>query len=124
MNETNNDSSDSAQLGGNITLVGFKELESGEIIVVKKVVGSYARKMSDSSTQFESLTVTLKTVHHTAKSEKYEVHARLLDNGQLYTGEAVERNLFIALDTSLRRALESKQHKEKAQHEQHKSHQG
>src|SRR3989344_8111480 len=125
MNDTSNDPSDSVQeLGGNITLVGFKELETSEIIVVKKVVGSYARKMSDSSSNFENLTVTLKTVHKTAKSEKYEVHARLLDNGQLYTGEAIERNLFVALDTCLRRALESKQHKEKAQHEQHKFHQG
>ena len=101
------------ELGGNITLVGFKELENGELIVVKKIVGSYARKMADASTNFENLTVTLKAVHKTPKSEKYELHARLLDNGHLYTGEITDRNLFVALDTCLRKTLESKQHKEK-----------
>ena len=124
--EQPNAPSDPAQLelGGNITLVGFKELEIGELIVVKKIVGSYARKMSDTSANFENLTVTLKTVHKSPKSEKYEVHARYLDNGQLYAGEAIERNLFMALDECLRRVLDTKEHKEKAQHEQHKSHLG
>ncbi len=110
------------ELGGNITLVGFKELESGELIVVKKVVGSYARKMADSSASFENLTVTLKTVHHTPKSEKYEIHARYLDNGHLYTGEAIERNLFMALDECLRRTLETKQHKEKGSYDEKTHH--
>lgn len=111
--ESDQPPSEDLQLGGNITLIGFKELEGGELIVVKKIVGSYARKMADTSIQFENLAVTLKTVHHTPQSEKYEVHARLLDNGHLYTGEAIERNLFVALDTALRRALETKHHKEK-----------
>ncbi|MEK6964020.1 MAG: hypothetical protein AABX70_06320 [Nanoarchaeota archaeon] len=121
--ETPNAPSDPAnmELGGNITLVGFKELESSELIVIKKVVGSYARKMADSSTNFENLTVTLKTVHRTPKSEKYEVHARYLDNGQLYTSEATERNLFMALDECLRRVLDTKQHKDKSTHDE-KSH--
>ena len=101
------------ELGGHITLVGFKELESGELIVVKKIVGSYARKMADSSQNFENLTVTLKTVHGTPRSEKYELHARLLDNGHLYTGETVDRNLFVALDNCLRRVIETKHHKDK-----------
>jgi len=35
------------QLGGQIVLSGFKELKPAEIIVVKKLVGSYARKFSD-----------------------------------------------------------------------------
>ena len=111
MNETD---PTSMQLGGNITLAGFKELEMGELIVVKKIVGSYARKMADTSQNFENLTVTLKSVHSTQKSAKYEFHARLLDNGQLYAGECVDRNLFIALDNCLRKVLETKQHKEHA----------
>ena len=79
--------------------------------------------MADSSANFENLTVALKTVHRTPKSEKYEVHARYLDNGQLYTGEAIERNLFMALDECLRRVIETKQHKEKGKvHHDEKSH--
>ena len=35
------------ELGGNIELVGFNELDSSELIVLKKIIGSCARKLSD-----------------------------------------------------------------------------
>ena len=93
------------ELGGNITLVGFKELDYAELIVVKKVVGGYARKMSDAMKDFEDLTVTMKDVHKTPKSQKYEVHAKLMAGGKPRTSEVVDRNLFIALDSSLKKVL-------------------
>jgi hypothetical protein len=93
------------ELGGNITLAGFKELDHAELVVVKKIVGSYARKMSDTEKDFENLTVTLKEVHKTPKSQKYEIHSKLLAGGNAHTTEAIERNLFIALDTSLKKLL-------------------
>ncbi len=62
MNETD---PTSMQLGGNITLAGFKELEMGELIVVKKIVGSYARKMADASQNFENHKVFLNIVPNT-----------------------------------------------------------
>ena len=42
------------ELGGNITLVGFKEMGFGELIVVKKIVGNYARKLSTDKKNMES----------------------------------------------------------------------
>ncbi|MFH1589612.1 MAG: hypothetical protein ABIB43_03535 [archaeon] len=93
------------ELGGSITLVGFKDLDHAELIVVKKVVGSYARKMSDISNKFESVSVTMKEVHKTPKSQKYEIHSKLIMGGKPYTSEVVDRNLFVALDTSLKKVL-------------------
>jgi len=33
--------SDELQLGGNINLSGFKEIDSGSMVVLKKIVGNY-----------------------------------------------------------------------------------
>jgi len=93
------------ELGGNITLAGFKDLDHAELIVVKKLVGSYTRKMSDSLKDFENLTVTMKGVHKTPKSQKYEIHGKLMAGGKPYTSEVVDRNLFVALDSSLKKIL-------------------
>lgn len=93
------------ELGGNITLAGFKEIEKAELVVVKKLVGSYTRKMSDTVSGFESLTVTLKIVHKTKGSEKYEVHAKAMVSGKPITSETTERNLFVGLDDVLKKVL-------------------
>lgn len=93
------------ELGGNITLVGFKELEPAELIVVKKIVGSYARRMSDTVKDFESLSLTLKEVHKTPKSQKYEIHSKMISSSKTYTSEVVDRNLFVVLDSSLKKIV-------------------
>jgi hypothetical protein len=91
------------ELGGNITLVGFKEIDKAELVVVKKLVGSYARKLSDSVPGFEGLTVTLKIVHKTEASEKHELHAKVNVRGNPIVSEVVERNLFVGLDEVLKK---------------------
>ena len=93
------------ELGGNITLVGFKEIEKAELIVVKKLVGSYVRKMSDTVSGFESITMTLKIVHKTEGSEKYEVHAKAMVSGKPITSEKTDRNLFVGFDGVLKKVL-------------------
>jgi ribosome-associated translation inhibitor RaiA len=93
------------ELGGNITLVGFKDLDHAELIVVKKLVGSYARKMLEISDKFEGLTVTMKEVHKTAKNnQKYELHGKLM-SGKAYTSEVTDKNIFIALDSVLKKII-------------------
>ena len=93
------------ELGGNITLVGFKEIERAELVVVKKIVGSYVRKMSDTVSGFESITVTLKIVHKTEGSEKYELHTKAIISGKPVTSQTTERNLFVGLDDVLKKVL-------------------
>jgi hypothetical protein len=102
MEENNN----ATELGGNITLVGFKEIEKAELVVVKKLVGSYARKLSDTVSGFESVTVTLKLVHHTEEGNpKYELHAKANVKGNVCAAEVVDRNLFVGLDDVLKKVL-------------------
>ena len=91
------------ELGGNITLVGFKDLGYAEFVVVKKVVGNYARNFSEMGTM-QDLTVTLKPVHNTEEEpSKYEVKGKLDLNGTIYNSEVVEFNLFIGIDSVLKK---------------------
>ena len=95
---------DNMQLGGNIELSGFRDIDGASMVVLKKIVGNYARRMSDLS-RFEKLHVTMKPVHETEKSEKYEIHAKLTRNGKPFVSEVVERNLFVAVDNALKKIV-------------------
>jgi hypothetical protein len=53
---------ESIVLGGNIELVGFKELDGGSMVILKKMIGNHVRKMSETAENFEKLTVTMKKV--------------------------------------------------------------
>lgn len=94
---------DAVVLGGNIELSGFSELDGGSIIIIKKVVGNYAKKFSERCSKFEKLSVTMKRIHEREKSEKYELHIKLMENGKPITAEITDRNLFFALDSVLKR---------------------
>lgn len=93
------------QLGGNIELTGFSEMERGVMTILKKIVGNYARRMSDKANNFEKLSLTMKKVHAKQKGEIYELHAKMLDNGKAFTSIVEERNLFVAIDNSLKKII-------------------
>ncbi len=84
------------KLGGNIELLGFDELETSELIVLKKIIGNYARKFSDAlGEDYKKLTLHLKKVHG-AKSHKYEINATL-EGKKTYKSEVTEVNLFVCI---------------------------
>ncbi len=91
------------QLGGNIELTGFRELDPGSLVIIKKMVGNYARKIADQSSNFEKLSLTLKIVHETEASKKFEIKAKALDNGKPSNSEVTERNVFVAVDKALKK---------------------
>ena len=93
---------DIMQLGGNISLAGFKELEPAKMIVVKKITGNYVRRMQEVNKKFESLHLHLKPVH----ASKYELQAKVIADGQPYNAEVTDFNLFFALDKALGKILE------------------
>ncbi|MBN2454408.1 hypothetical protein JXB11_02580 [Candidatus Woesearchaeota archaeon] len=97
------DSDDTVSLGGSIQLTGFRELDRSSSIILKKIVGNYARRFSEICQQFESLQLTMKPVHEREKSEKYEIHALLKDKGQNYAADVTDRNLFFAIDSALKK---------------------
>jgi len=90
------------QLGGNIELSGFGSLDGGVMIVLKKIVGNYARKMSEQAEKFEKLSLNMKKVHEKEKSEMYELHAKMLVNGKPLAASNTDRNLFVAVDAALK----------------------
>lgn len=85
------------ELGGNIKLEGFETLEPAKLIVVKKVVGNYAKTISE-KIAFSEFLVTLNeqkvTVKVTAKDKVIEKN----DSSD---------NLFIALDKALAKVKKS-----------------
>lgn len=93
------------QLGGNIELSGFKDIDGASMVVLKKIIGNYGRRLTEISDKFESLKVTMKPIHETEKSEKYEIHIQLMVGGKPVVSEVVERNLFIAIDNALKKIV-------------------
>jgi hypothetical protein len=100
--------SEDVELGGNITLTGFKEVSPAEMVVVKKMVGSYARQLATDITDFQSLKVTLKEVHKAATNanEKHEIHVSIRYHGHHFEVKETDRNLFVVLDSALHKATE------------------
>jgi ribosome-associated translation inhibitor RaiA len=95
------------QLGGSIGLSGFREIDGGSMIVVKKIVGSYVRKFSSRLGNFQGFNLNMKEVHSSNDTNPvFELHGHVVDNGKTYSAEVAERNLFVAVD-SLMKKLEN-----------------
>lgn len=96
---------DVVELGGNIELSGFKDIDKINNQVINKIVGNYTRKFRDGCNNFEKLQLHLKKIHKTenAKNTQIEMHAKLLDNGKLFNAEIIDRNLYFALDAVLKK---------------------
>lgn len=95
------------QLGGNIVLSGFS-LEPIEMIVVKKIAGTYAKKISE-KIQYQELKITLKQ----AEKNKMFLHTIHV---QVKAGRGIEsisehKNLYSALSDALEKAYAQAEHK-------------
>ncbi len=90
-------------LGGNIELAGFKDIDGGSAVVLKKIIGNYARRFSEICNKFELLKLQMKKVHEREKSEIYEIHGFVLDNGKHYSSHISDPNLFFAVDKVLKK---------------------
>ena len=96
---------DDIALGGSIQLTGFRDIDGSSMIVLKKIIGNHARRIAELTKKPERLHITLKPVHQREKSEKYEVHAVIVDDGKVFASEITERNLFVAVDTVLKKIV-------------------
>jgi len=82
------------KLGGNIELEGFDSLEPAQLIVVKKIVGSNAKKISEGISTFDNLLVTLQE----NQPDKKTLKGKITVKGTDYEAESTDKNLFFALD--------------------------
>lgn len=80
------------QLGGNICLDGFEQLDPGILVVVKKVVGNYAKKFNENKGQFSKFEV-LKNGN--------TVTFRVTAEDATMEGSAEEPNLFFAISGAM-----------------------
>ena len=97
---------DTLNLGGNIELSGFRDIDPGSMVILKKIVGNFAKKLSERNENFQKLHVTMKPVHEREKGEKYEIHGRVVMDGKAASSEMIDRNLFYCLDKVMKK-LES-----------------
>jgi hypothetical protein len=86
-------------LGGNIELDGFDTIEPGALVVVKKIVGNYAKQMSEKTTGIKKLTVSL-----LGGNGSFTVTAKL-SAGSEFVAEGTGTNMFFAMDSSLKKLL-------------------
>ena len=94
---------ETVKLGGNIELTGFRDVDGGTMVIIRKIVGNYVRRLSDTTQNFESLNLTVKPIHQSENSKRYELHGKLLDNGKVFTSEVTENNIFVAVDSVLKK---------------------
>ncbi|MDO8555792.1 MAG: hypothetical protein Q7R96_01290 [Nanoarchaeota archaeon] len=88
------------ELGGNIRLSGFSEIEPAALIVVKKMVGNYTKKIAERATGFQDIHVNMKKVHE----HSHEVIAKVTAD-KIYNAEVTDYNLFFALDKALSKVM-------------------
>lgn len=93
------------ELGGNIQLSGFSNLDQSKMIVIKKMVGNHVKRLDTSKIKVLLLKLTLKTVH---SDKQFEIHGHLETNGKVYKSEAIDHNIFFSLNKVLN-GLEPKQ---------------
>jgi len=90
---------------GPIELSGFRDFDAASMVVLKKIVGNYARKFTDHFNGFEKLCVSMKPVHQSQKADHavFELHCRVLAQGRVFASHFSDRNVFLALDKALKR---------------------
>ena len=93
---------DNIQLGGNIELRGFSEFSGGDMIIIKKIVGNHVKRISEIAEKFESIKISLKTIHEIEDSKKFEIKVLLLADGN-HAAEVTERNIYVGIDKILKK---------------------
>ncbi len=90
---------DTIQLGGNIELSGFKDIDRGKMVVVRKIVGNYAKIMSEKNSNFSKLKVNI-----SGEGDDLKINSEMAADKN-YTGEEAGNNLFVVLDSALKKIV-------------------
>ena len=98
------------KLGGNIVLVGFSS-EPTEMIVIKKIIGHYAKKIGE-KINYKEIKVTLKQTQK-AQLFLHEISVNAIMDKGVLAANAVNKNLYTALSESLDKVYSQAEHKEK-----------
>jgi ribosome-associated translation inhibitor RaiA len=108
--DSRNSDGQELKLGGNIVLAGFS-LDPAEMIIVKKIVGHYAKKISE-KTEYREIKITLKQTQK-QQSFLHKIDAKIETQSETLTSEVEERNLYSGLSDALENVYNQAVHKEK-----------
>tara|TARA_Y100000310_G_scaffold272474_1_gene287446 strand:+ start:15207 stop:15473 length:267 start_codon:yes stop_codon:yes gene_type:complete len=81
------------ELGGNIEIIGFEGVEPGKLIVVKKIIGNFAKKAAEDP-EFKKLILEL------IDEKSVKIKVKLIAKEEKIF-EAQDPNLFFALHKAL-----------------------
>lgn len=87
-------------LGGNIQLEGFNDLEYGEVLIAKKLVGNYIRVIAENCEECKLARILLEV-----KDEEYQVNVEVDVEEKRVLGSKRGDNLFFTMDKALKTVL-------------------
>jgi len=99
------------KIGGEISLIGFGVLPPMEMIVVKKIVGTYVKQLTE-RTEYKSLKLQLK-VHDKGKSSLYEINAQANIGNDNVGANIEDWNLYQALSQIMEKIVAEAMRKSK-----------
>ncbi len=88
-------------LGGNIELDGFQNVDKSKLVVLKKIIGNYARQMKEKRSDYEKLVMSLE-----GNETNAHIKAELIAGGNSIVGEDKKENIFMAIDDALKKIIE------------------
>ena len=83
------------ELGGNISLEGFEEVEQGILIVIKKILGNYVKNITNKIDNFESILISFKF------NENNIIDTKLKFGEKEIKSNSNDKNIFFALNNAL-----------------------
>ena len=90
------------ELGGSIELIGFSGQDNNDLVIVKKIVGNYAKHLAERLPGFSGLIISLKEVHRIKGEALYEVHGKVIHHQEEVDAMNKDPNLYFALDALLK----------------------
>ena len=84
-----------------IELTGFRGIDQSSMDILRKNISHHLHRIAELTRKFDKLHITLKSVHEREKSEKYDIHAKLVNGGKAYNTHVTERSIFLAVDSAL-----------------------
>ncbi len=87
------------ELGGNIELIGFSEVDPNDLVIIKKIVGNYTKDLADGVDNFERISVTL------TQQGPFEVVSAAVVGKETFSAKTNDNNLYFALDACLKQVL-------------------
>ncbi len=97
------------KLGGNIALVGFESLDAAELVIFKKLVGTYVKKMNTHG-GYKEMRLSLRQHTH-GKTVKQEVSGLALFNEGRFESNVTDYNVYTAVSQVCEKILEELRHK-------------